>query len=299
MSIYYEVCEHLVIEDAEKHRMVLSDMGYRLSLMAAWVLQHRGNMENLTINADGKKFSFAEDILNTRYQEALDVLSDAKTVELIAEYGVEVSACEIAPTPFGLLEELDAMIQEDPEYPEGMFYSFYYCADYNDAGALFAYGRKNGVLYTGAVPFAETDHVPDGNWYAPQTAIACDVEAKEGRDMAAIGDVCCRLSRFSEEAFTKEDENAPSRLDEQYGIASHQVDISADHVAFYSNFLRIKNDAEMKELLGLYAQLIELTEGECSLIGELVDISGPDRKMLYFDVESDGSYTLQISAVAE
>jgi hypothetical protein len=279
--------------------MVLSDMGYRLSLMAAWVLQRRGNIESLTIEADGKKFSFAEDILNTRYQEALDALCNAKTVEVIAEYGVEMTACESGPTPFGLLEELDAMVQENPEYPDGMFYSFYHHADYNDAGALYAYGRKNGVLYAGEVPFAETDHVPEGNWYAPQTAIACDVEAKEGRDIAAIGDMCNRLSRFSEEAFTKEDENALSRLDEQYGVTSHQVDISANHVAFCSNFLRIKNDAEMKEMLGLYAQLIELTDGECSLIGELVDISGPDRKVLHFDVESDGSYKLQISAVAE
>ena len=49
----------------------------------------------------------------------------------------------------------------------------------------------------------------------------------------------------------------------------------------------------------LFAKLIDLTDGECGLIGELVDISGPDAKILHFDVEATGEYTLEIAAVAE
>ena len=48
-----------------------------------------------------------------------------------------------------------------------------------------------------------------------------------------------------------------------------------------------------------YAKLIDLTDGECGLIGDLADISGPDVKMLYFDVEADGTFTLKMAAISE
>ncbi len=298
MSVYYEIYEHLIIEDTEKHSVELGNIHYRLSLMAAWVLQRRGSMGELTILADGKKFSFAGDILNARYQEALDALYKATSVEIISNYGCSVRATETDPTPFELMSYLDEEIKEDPDYLDGLFYCVYNNADCSDgAGTVCAYGKKNGVLYTGGVPFVKTDRIPDGNWYAPQTAIACEVEAKEGRDMAAIEDVCRQLCRFSQEAFTKEDEDALSRLAENYGIISRQLDVSEDSIAFYTNYLRIRNDDELKEVMRLFAKLIDLTDGECGLIGELVDISGPNTRILHFDVEANGEYTIQIATV--
>lgn len=300
MSVYYEIKEHLVIEDTEKHSLELGNIHYRLSLMAAWTLQHRGSVIDLTIVADGEKFRFTDDILNTRYQEALYALYKANSAEIICDYGCSVRAMESDPTPFELMSYLDEEIKENPDYLDGLFYCVHNSADCgNGAGIVCAYGKKNGVLYTGAVPFVEVDKIPDGDWYAPQTAIACEVEAQEGRDLAAIADVCSRLCKFSQETFTKDDEDAQSRLAENYGITSGQLDISGDSVAFYTNFLRIKNDDELKELMRLYAKLIELTDGECGLIGELVDISCPDARILHFDVEANGEYTLQISTVAE
>jgi hypothetical protein len=47
----------------------------------------------------------------------------------------------------------------------------------------------------------------------------------------------------------------------------------------------------------LFAKLIDLTDGECGLIGEFVDISRPDAKILHLDVEANGEYTIQIAAV--
>ena len=300
MSIYYEICEHLIIEDTEKHNTELCNIHYRLSLMAAWILQNRGAMGDLTVIADGEKFCFSRDILNSRYQEALNALYQAKSVEIIADYGCSVQAMETDPTPFELMRYLDEEIKEDPENLAGLFYCVYNNADCGSgAGNVCAYGRKNGVLYTGGVPFVKTDRIPDGNWYAPQTAIACEVEAQEGRDMAAIEDVCRQLCRFSQDAFTKEDEDALNRLAENYGITSGQLEVSKDAIAFYTNFLRVKNDAELKELMQLCAKLINLTDGECGLIGELVDISGPDAKILHFDIEATGEYTIEIATVEE
>ena len=295
MSVYYDIKEHLVIEDTEKHSMELGNIHYRLSMMAAWTLQHRGCFGKLTIIADGEKFSFSDDILNTRYQEALDALYKATSAEIICDYGCSVRAMEADPTPFELMKYLDEEIKEYPGYLDGLFYCVYNNADCEGAGMVCAYGKKNGVLYTGAVPFAEVDKIPDGDWYAPQTAIACEVEAEEGRDMAAIADVCRQLCRFSQETFTKDDEDVLSRLVESYGITSGQLDVSKNSIAFYTNFLRIKNDDELKEVMQLVARLIDLTDGECGLIGELVDISGPDARVLHFDVEANGEYILKIA----
>lgn len=298
MSVCYDIKEHLIIEDTEKHSVELGNIHYRLSLMAAWTLQHRGNVVDLTLITDGKTFSFESDILNSKFQEALDALDQARSVEIISDISFSSRAQETDPSPFGLMEYLDEEIKEDPSYLDGLFYCVYNNADCGSgAGIVCAYGKKNGVLYTGAVPFAEVDKIPDGDWYAPQTAIACEVDTEEGRDLAAIAGVCRQLCRFSQEAFTKDDVDACDRLKEDYGITSGQLDISENSVSFYTNYLRIKNDNELKEVMQLVAKLIDLTDGECGLIGELVDISRPDNKILHFDVEANGEYTIQIAAV--
>lgn len=296
MSVYYDIKEHLIIEDTEKYSVELDNIHYRLSLMAAWTLQHRGNVVALTLIADGKTFSFGNDILNSKFQEALDALDQASSVEIISDISFSSRAQETDPSPFGLMEYLDEEIKEDPGYLDGLFYCVYNNADCgNGAGTVCAYGKRNGLLYTGVVPFAEVDKIPDGDWYAPQTTIACEVDAEEGRDLAAIADVCRQLCRFSPETLTKGDEDACDRLKEDYGIASGQLDISEDSVFFYTNYLRIRNDNELKEVMQLVAKLIDLTDGECSLIGELVDISGPDAKILHFDVDANGEYKLKIA----
>lgn len=298
MSVYYDIKEHLVIEDTEKHSLELGNIHYRLSLMAAWTLQHRGCIGNLTIIADGENFSFAGDILNAQYQKALDALYKARSAEIICDYGCSVRVTETDPTPFELMTHLDEETKEDPDYLDGLFYCVYNNADCgNGAGILCAYGKKNGVLYTGTVPFAEVDKIPDGNWYAPQTAIACEVDAEEGRDLAAIAEVCRQLCRFSQETFTKDDEDVQGRLAENYSITSGQLDVSEESVAFYTNYLRISNDDELKEVMRLFAKLINLTDGECGLIGELVDIAGSDVKILHFDVGANGEHTIQIASV--
>ena len=78
---------------------------------------------------------------------------------------------------------------------------------------------------------------------------------------------------------------------------SLEVSAEAGELSFFLNNLRIKNNAELKEFMNLYAKMIELTDGECSLTGELVDISAPDIKMLRFDVEADGAHNLEMAAI--
>ena len=115
--------------------------------------------------------------------------------------------------------------------------------------------------------------------------------------MAAIEAVCRELCRFSQDVLM-EDEDANCRQEENYAIASKQLYVSEKDLSFYTNFLCIKNDAELKELLRLFEKLSDLTDGECGLIGELVDFSGSEPKILHFDVQ-EGEYIFELSAVEE
>jgi hypothetical protein len=281
VSIYYEILEHLVIEDTEKHHVELSDIRYRLSLMAAWVLQRRGSVGELTIIADGETFSFKNDILNSRYQVALDALYKAKSVEVISSIGCSTRAMEADPTPFELMQYLEEEMKENQDYLDGLFYCVFLNADCSDsAGNLCAYGKKGNILYTGEVPFVEVERIPDGHWTTPLTAVVCELDETEGLDLSAIETVCRELCQFSEDNIL---ENPSPWIPFRYNMQN----------------LHIQNDEQMKAFIKLYAKLIELTDGECGLIGELVDISDPDAKLLHFDVEANGEYTLQIAAVAE
>ena len=78
---------------------------------------------------------------------------------------------------------------------------------------------------------------------------------------------------------------------------SLEVSAEAGELSFFLNNLRIKNDAQLKEFMNLCAKLIQLTDGACCLSGELADVSSADIKMLRFDVEADGTYTLEMAAV--
>jgi hypothetical protein len=244
-------------------------------------LQRRGCFGNLTIIADGEKFSFTKDILNTQYQDALNALYKAKSAEIICDYGCSVRAMESDPTPFELMRFLEEEMKENRDYLDGLFYCVYLNADCSDsAGTLCAYGKKGNILYTGEVPFVEVERIPDGHWTTPLTAVVCELDETEGLDLSAIEAVCRELCRFSDDNILK---NPSPWIPFQYNMQN----------------LHIQNDEQMKAFIKLYAELIELTDGECGLIGELVDISDPDAKLLHFDVEANGEYTLQIAAVAE
>lgn len=295
MSVYYEVYEHLIVRDTAKHSVEVDNIFYRLSLLAAWELQRRGNVGTVEITADSKKFRFEGNILSEDFREALDALRGAWSVEVSVNYGCSVNALEIDPTPFSLMEYLDNALVEDPCYLDGLFYCVYHNADCADSGgSLRAYGRKNSILYTGAVPFEAVDHIPDGDWYTPVTAVVCEVDAADGRDLTQIEAVCRQLQQFD---CTVKPADLPenSVLNPLFKTLTR----TGDSLCFTIDNLRLHNDAELKAFTALYAKLIDLTGGQCSLIGEMADISQPDVKLLHFDVEADGKCTMKLAAVAD
>lgn len=249
----------------------------RLCALGAYILNDRGSVGNLRVIADGAEYHFSGKKLTQAYHEAITAAGKAVNLEIIWNYGYYWPGFTDDPGPFSMMEHLDEMLKEDPNALEGLFYSAYNNADCGDgAGVTVAYGKKNGMMYTGEIPYMAVESIPDGDWYTPLNAVAFDSYNTEIKDFTQIEAVCREMTKFSQD---------------------DTLDNSDDGFVFDLNNLRIKDDTELKTFIQLYAQLMKLTNGECGLIGELADISGPDVKMLRFDVEADGTYTLELTNI--
>lgn len=277
MSIYYEVYEHLIINDTEKYVEERDLTVGRLCSLGAYILNDCARIGNLQVIADGAEYHFSGKMMTQAYHEAITAAGKAGNLEIIWDYGYWSPAYMEDPGPSSMIEHLDEIIKEDPNALEGLFYSAYYNAD-GDSGAGFtvAYGKKNGMMYMGTIPYVAVESIPNGDWYTPDTAVVYDSYDTDIKDFSRIKAVCREMTKYSQ---------------------NDSLNLSDDNFCFALNNLRIQNDAELKMFIQLYAQLIELTDGECSLIGELADISEPDVKMLRFDVEADGTYTLELANI--
>lgn len=279
MSVYYEVYEHLILEETECHGYELDMTLSRLSLLGAWILNGHGQVGKLRVIADGTEHNFSGRMMTQDYHEALIAASKAKSVEIMWNYGYSHGVLDVDPGPLSMMKYLDDLLKEEPQALDGLFYSAYHNADCDTSvGKVVAYGKKDGILYAGELPYVKVDSIPNGDWYTPLTAVVCEPDDTEGMDLAAMDTLCRELGKFSE--------------------ADSLIFLpETGEFSFFLNNLRIRNDAELKEFMQLYAKLIDLTEGVCGLIGELADISQPDVKILRFDVEANGTYTLEMATV--
>lgn len=280
MSVYYEIKEHLQVADTQEHWIITDLAVSQLCLLGSHILSERTGYVELTAVADGETYCFTGNNMTEDYHKLIRALRNAKSLEIISSYGYFHSVLDADPGPFPMVELLDAIARDNPEELHGMFYSMYNNADCAEgAGAIAAFGEKGGRLYTGHVAFQNVDAIPDGHWCTPSTAVCYDTCEPAGSDPDSIEAVCRRMCEFS---------NGDD--------LTRTVDGT---ISFFLNNLCIKTDEQLKAFLQLLAQLIDLTDGNCGLIGELADISGSDVKMLRFDAEADGSYCLQMAAVAE
>ena len=277
MSVYYDIKEHLVIEDTKKHWYELDLISWSLALMGAWLLNNRGKIHSLRAVADGAEYTFSGDKMTEAYHDILNAINQAKTLDITWDYGFSASAPFVNPGPFDMMEHLSDTYEESPDFLEGLFYSAYNHADCGvGAGIVVAYGMKDGVMHSGELPYVSAAGIPDGNWYAREATVVFDLEDATGMDVAKIEEICREMTRFS---------------------TDDTLDVRDGGVCFFLNNLSVKTDAELKQFMQLYAQLMVLTNNECGLMGELVDLSGPDARILRFDVNADGTYTLEMAAV--
>ena len=243
------------------------------------MLQNRGGFVKLSAIADGAEYSFSGSIVTEDYHNLINALRNAVNIEIVSSYGYSYRSDSLDPGPFVMVDYLQQLTENVSEELHGVFYSMYHNADCDSsAGALVAFGEKNGRIYTGDVAFEPVDSIPDGVWYTPLTAMCYDPDDSENLDISAIMSVCQQLCNFS---------------------SADDLRCDKSGIAFYLNNLRLETDAQLKSFMALYAKLIDLTDGECCLIGELADIGSTDVKILHFDVEADGTHTMKMAAISE
>lgn len=137
MSIYYDIKEHLIVKDTEKHEEAVGLAKYQLSLLGAWILQDRAGVFSLTVVADGKKHQFEGKVMTNEYHNLIKAFDEAHSLEVEAEYYYVINGGEDAePGPFAMTAYLEALFEEEPDMQEGIFYSMYNYADCSDGDGI-------------------------------------------------------------------------------------------------------------------------------------------------------------------
>lgn len=276
MSVFYEVKEHLKVEDTRHHPELRETVVSQLGQLGAGILQGKAGIDQMTLIADGRKYCFSGREMTREYHELIRALSRAEQIEIFASW-YYLRKNRISYDIFAIEYFLGDAAEEAPAELEGMFYSLHYSVDNPcGAGTLVAYGEKNGQKYNGTVDFAAVSQIPDGIWTIKDTALSYEDDGLQEDKIHAIMEVCKKLCQFSE---------------------ADTLEVGEGSITFCLNNLRIHNDREMKEFLRLFAELNELTDGVCSLLGELADCSGSDAKVLHFDVDVDGNPVLEVAQI--
>ena len=273
MSVYYDIREHIIIKDTNEH-MELADMFiYRIACLGRSLLLDNGKIIQLTVVTDGEKSEFSGDTLNEKFHNIIRAMRGAESLEVIADYGYYHYTTDIqGPDVFDIADFLDERIAEDGEdYLDGMFYSMYNNADCSsDAGAVVAYGKKNGAVYKGTIEKKTVDALPDGVWYSPQTAVVYEEESENAEEIEAI---CREMTKFS-----------------SYDV----LEAENNEVMFYLNNLELHNNDELVEFIGLCNKLLKATDGEAIADINLADLKGDDGRIAEVAYKDDGTYEIAL-----
>ena len=254
--------------------MELADMFiYRIACLGRSLLLDGGKIIQLTVVTDGEKSEFSGDTLNEKFHSIIRAMSSAGSLEVIADYGYYHYTTDVqGPDVFDIADFLDERIAEDGEdYLDGMFYSMYNNADCSsDAGAVVAYGKKNGAVYKGTIEKKTIDTLPDGVWYSPQTAVVYEEESENAEEIEAI---CREMTKFS-----------------SYDV----LEAENNEVMFYLNNLELHNNDELVEFIGLCNKLLKATSGKATADINLADLKGDDGRIAEVAYNDDGTYEIAL-----
>lgn len=273
MSVYYDIREHIIIKDTNEH-MELADMFiYRIACLGRSLLLDSGKIIQLTVVTDGKKREFSGKTVTAKFHNIIRAMRSAENFEVIADYGyyhytTDVQGADV----LDIVNFLDERIAEDGEdYLDGMFYSMYNNADCSsDAGAVVAYGKKNGAVYKGTIEKKTVASLPDGVWYSPQTAVVYEEESENAEEIEAI---CREMTKFS-----------------SYDV----LEAENNEVMFYLNNLELHNNDELVEFIGLCNKLLKATDGEAIADINLADLKGDDCSIAEVAYNDDGTYEIAL-----
>lgn len=277
MSIYYDVKEYLNVREITPENVPILNFAKSHLAWLEWkMLFDVADVQMIFLSCGGKSFTFSGDTVTADFHEMVRVLDDESPFTLTMEYTYWGSAFSYEST-YDHMAIADYLSYAEAEAAKHIFYTIYDNADNNGGGTLSAYGERNGHAYKGVVPDKPISDFPNsGNWYAPSTAVVYDPETLEGVDVAAVRDIVKQLQVLSEDDTLTDTET---------------------EFSYYMNNFQPKSVEDFKKFVYLVSRLIDLTNGECALWVELVDLDDPFRRILKIDVEHTGEHTATMAAI--
>lgn len=277
MSVVFNVKEHLTVSNTTNNASIIAVMHKQLEQLIAHMSNKRVNRCILNLTADGKDYTFCGTEVTPELTALLVAMTNSASVVLSTSYEYEESSspdCTCAPISSNMCQQLSHMGQS---LPEGLFYCAYSIADCdNHMGSLAAYGTRNGKHYFGEVPYAAAELPNDGAWFTPQTAVVYQTDCTENLNLDQIKSVCEQLCTLSQ---------------------ADTLAVSEHELCFFLNNLQLTTKEQMETFIRLYAQLMVLTDSQCSFVGELVDLSGETPRFMQLNIQANGEYTVQIAAI--
>ena len=280
MSIYYDIKEHIIIKNTADQEESLSVYSHRLARIGGLMLEDCAEFRKLIVISDGKKREFSGNSITKKFHDIMRAINRADSVEIIADYSYHrYGLSAICPEALDYTDYLDGVIKEcGVEGLNGLFYSIYNNADCSDdAGAIVAYGEKNGTLYIGAVEGKTVDALPEGVWYSPQTAVIYDPMEDGLMNIEEIEPICREMTKFS---------------------SYDELEVDEDGILFYLNNLELKNNSELTEFIGLCKKLLKATDGEaCASELGLTDLKSDDGRIVTVKINDDGTQEIVLYSV--
>lgn len=271
MSIYYEVKEHLIIKDTVTHDNSISVFSHRLARFGGLVLEDCAKFIKLVAITDGEKREFSGDTMTKEFHDIMRAIGNAQSVEIIADYGYyRYGLSAICPDILDFADYLDEGIKEGgTEFLDGLFYSLYNNADCSDdAGAVVAYGEKNGTVYTGMIEEKSVDSLPEGDWIAPQSIVFCVEEPEKAEEIKSL------------------------LADAEKFCDCQECDNPFEEVEFYLDNIFLHNNDELVEFLGLYGEILKVIDREETYPLEFADFGNDDGRIASVKINADGTHEI-------
>lgn len=248
MSVYYTVDEKFMIPAVtEAHGEFVEILAsHCAALVGDRTIPNCTSFLKMHLEVDGKVYQVDESATLSQCAQAFGALMSAKQFSLTIRYEYRWSVGRDT-SYVGFHEWLDFISKADDEFLSTVYCAFYNsadCADTDEPGCLVAYGRKDGTILHGEVPFVPVETAPEGQWIHPQTAALFDSDgdAVEPSVIQKLTPYFQRLTKLS-----------------QYD------DLSVDESGYYyaMNNIELHNHEEVLEYADCITAISELLGSDC------------------------------------
>lgn len=278
MSVCYDVKEYLEVQEiTEENREILEFAKEHLAWLGWKMLTNSAKVNKISLLCGEKKLFFCGDTVDANFHDMIRTLEENLSFQLTMEY----YHCWRGSDPEFIYDHLSisSYLEKTNEVgSQHIFYSMYNRADCGEgAGVLCAYGEKKGHTYSGIIQDKPIFDFPDtGNWYAPNSVLVYEPENLDHLDVKVIANIIKELRTLSED---------------------DDIIVSENELSYFMNNFQPKNAKDFIKFTDLASKLIELTDGECYVAAELVDLDDPYGRILKINMENNEKYSITMASV--